>query len=136
MKKLSIVLFTAAAGTSLFFSSCQNVEELKTKDADAVQALVDSKIEALNMSLDSVCQANVDSMATVAYAEWVAANSKAPSKKVTTKKPTTPSTPSTPTVGNGKPSMKNETNGTVGNGKPTMKNESSGTVGNGKPSFK
>ncbi len=151
MKK-SILVLSAIAGI-VYLTSCggneQPVNEISQSQLDSIKkATEDSIMAAEARAKDSLLNKMAeDSIAAANAAAAAAANAKPtsgskPATKPATQKPTTPTekpkTEKPSTIGNGKPSMKND-QGTIGSGKPSMKNSSDTEekkVGNGKPSMK
>jgi hypothetical protein len=93
MKK---IFMTLSAGSTLAvaiaLTSCNNAEQTK-KQVDEqnakIQSMVDEKLNGLQDQVNAECTAKVDSMATVAYATWVAEEAKTAKKggKKTASKP-------------------------------------------------
>lgn len=79
--KQTIKTLSAAATLSaaLILGSCDNAAEnqkLMDEDNAKIQTMVDEKMAGLQAEADAACAAQVETMATAAYDEWVAANTK------------------------------------------------------------
>ena len=94
MKKIFMTLSaTATLVIAIAFSSCNNAEEVKKQVEEqnaTIQTAVDEKLNALQETVNAECTATVDSIANVAYAEFLASaakNTKGGGKKQLAKKP-------------------------------------------------
>lgn len=89
MKKTILSIGTAVM-MAFAITGCQqgNVEEMMKQDLEKSNSLVQTQIDALNMSLDSTCNAQIEDAANLQFQAFADSMAKVPgAKKIIVKKP-------------------------------------------------